>query len=57
MNAYIEKALLTYCDTTQTFTARQIAYATLSNAGFTDKDLRIVLETGLEELPVTIFLA
>ncbi len=57
MNTYIEKALLTYCDTTQTFIARQIAYTTLTNAGFTDNDLQKVLETGPEALQVTIFSA
>lgn len=57
MNTYIEKALRTYCDTTQTFIARQIAYTTLSNAGFTDNDLQKALETGPEALPVTIFSA
>nr|WP_168711010.1 hypothetical protein [Ningiella ruwaisensis] len=57
MNSYIEKALLTYCDTSQTFIARQIAYATLTNAGFTDEDLQIALEQGPEDLPVTVFSA
>ncbi|WP_395339959.1 hypothetical protein PN836_015720 [Ningiella sp. W23] len=57
MNAYIEKAIVTYCDTSQTLIARQIAYTALTNAGFTDADLEQVLNQGPESVPVMVFLA
>lgn len=57
MNTYIEKALLTYCDTSQTYIAREIAHATLTNAGFTEQDLRKALETGPDDISVMVFSA
>jgi hypothetical protein len=57
MNTYIQKALLTYCDLSQTHVARQMAYTTLTNAGYTKDDLQSVLKTGPDKLPIMLFAA
>ncbi|MBT1451643.1 hypothetical protein KJ365_12195 [Glaciecola sp. XM2] len=57
MNSYIENALETYCDQSQTIIARQIAYSALTNAGFTDQDLQIALESGTDNVPIMLFQA
>ncbi|MFC4700996.1 hypothetical protein ACFO4O_12555 [Glaciecola siphonariae] len=57
MNQYIQKALETYCDHSQTVIARQLAYTTLTNAGFTADDLQFVLKNGPDSLPIMFFAA
>ena len=57
MTPYIQKALETYCDTSQTYIAREIAYNILRNAGFRHSDIQHVLKTGAQSLSVYLFAA
>jgi hypothetical protein len=57
MNAYIQEAARTYCDMSQTYVARQLAYTTLTNAGFTKDDLENLLQSGPDQICVMVFCA
>ena len=57
MTPYLQRAFKTYCDTTQTLIARDIAKDVLLNAGFSHFDLQRALAQGVDSLEVYLFAA
>ena len=56
MPNYVENALKTYCDQSQTYLARTTAENVLKNAGFSINDLRKAKVNGAK-IPVLFFFA
>lgn len=56
MPNYVENALKTYCDKSQTYLARTTAENVLKNAGFSSNDLRKARANGAQ-VPVLFFFA
>ena len=57
MNHYIQKALQTYCDDTQTSEAKATARQILINAGMSMHDLERASHTGAEQFELYLFAA